>query len=301
MQTGLAVLSALQGEQPRLHSLGKPRRDVQPPTPLFGERALWLPEPRAIVVGDLHVGLESDLRLAGVTIPSQTERMRARLAKLVERTGAKRIIVIGDLKHRIPYSTRQEERELPGFFADLGVDTDLVPGNHDVDLAGLVDIDIHEPEGIRLDEVGLLHGHTWPDEDVMRARVVVMCHNHPAVMLVDELGHRHKEACWVRARFTGAARAKWPQLPEAAELIVMPAFNELTGGTAFNAPEGEKLLGPLLNNAMVDVDGARLWTVDGVELGTIGSLRKYGDDTKRVWRSGGKRTKRTKRKPGWIE
>lgn len=273
------------------------------PTPLFGERALWLPEPRAIVVGDLHVGLESDLRLAGVTIPSQTARMRTRLSALIERTGTQRIIVIGDLKHRIPYSTRQEVQELPGFFAGLGVRVDLVPGNHDVDLAGLIDLaEVHPPEGIRLGEVGLLHGHTWPADEVMRARVIVTCHNHPAIMLVDELGHRHKEACWVRTKFTSTAHEKYPHLPEGADFIVMPAFNELTGGTAFNAPEGERLLGPLLNNQMVDVDGARVWTVDGVELGTIASLRRYGDDSKRVWRSGKGRSKKApKRKPGWID
>jgi len=268
------------------------------PQPLFGERALHLPDQRAIVVGDLHVGLESDLRKAGVNLPSQTERMRTRLAALLQATDARRIIVIGDLKHRIPYSTRQEEIELPVFFRGLPADVDLVPGNHDVDLAGLIDIDIHEADGIRLGDVGLLHGHTWPNEDVMRARTVVMCHNHPAVMLVDELGHRHKEPCWVRARFTDEAREKYPLLPPDAELIVMPAFNELTGGTALNAREGESLLGPLLTRDMVDVDAARLFTVDGVDLGTIDQLKRFTrDEDKRVRRSSAKQ----KRRPGWIE
>jgi uncharacterized protein len=56
----------------------------------------------------------------------------------------------------------------------------------------------------------------------------------------------------------------------------MPAFNELTGGTAFNAEEGARLMGPLFTQGLVDVEGARVWTLDGVDLGTIGALRRYG-------------------------
>lgn len=251
---------------------------MRPPVPVFGERALHLPDDATLVVGDLHVGLESDLRQMGINLPSQTERMRKRLLDLLASTGATRLVVIGDLKHRIPYSTQQEAQELPRFFDGFPASVELVRGNHDVDLWGLLDVDVHEPEGIRVGDAGLLHGHTWPSQEVMGASTIVTCHNHPAVALVDELGHRHKEACWVRAGFTPAARERYPTLPEDAKLIVMPAFNELTGGTAFNAPEGERLLGPLFGNGFVDVLGARLWTVDGMDLGTIGSLRRHGED-----------------------
>lgn len=265
--------------------------------PLFGERALHLPAERAVIVGDVHVGLETDLHRKGVTLPSQTRRMRERLLKILAETQAERLIVIGDLKHRIPFSTRQEIRELPWFFEDFPARVELVPGNHDVDLDGLLAVQIHPSEGIRAGDVGLLHGHTWPSPEVMAAPVVVTCHNHPAVLLVDELGHRHKEAAWVRAPFLPAARERYPMLPEEAQLIVMPAFNELTGGTAFNAPEGERLLGPLFGNNLVDVDAARVWTVDGVDLGTIGALRRHGEEPKRAAR----RAAKSGRRAGWID
>lgn len=266
--------------------------------PLFGERALHLVDEATVVVGDLHVGLETELRAKGVNLPSQTERMRARLRAILQRTGARRLVIIGDLKHRIPFSTRQEARELPSFFRGFPAEVELVPGNHDVDLEGLIDIVVQPAEGVVVGGVGLLHGHTWPSVEVMRAKTVVTCHNHPAVMLMDELGHRHKEACWVRASFTPRVRERYADLPHDAELIVMPAFNELTGGTAFNAREGKDLLGPLFGNGMVDVENARLWTVDGVDLGTVAALRRFTrDEEKRVRRSGAKE----KRRPGWIE
>lgn len=268
-------------------------------TPVFGERALHLPAHATLVVGDLHVGLESDLRQAGVNLPSQTHRMRERLARLLRETGATRLVVIGDLKHRIPYSTRQEAQELPRFFEDLPARVELVRGNHDVDLEGLLDVEMHPADGIRIGEVGLLHGHTWPSDEVMRARLVVTCHNHPAVMLVDELGHRHKEPAWIRATFTPAARERYHDLPADATLLVMPAFNELTGGTAFNAAEGERLLGPLFGNDLVATADARVVTVDGVDLGTVGALRRYGEEKKPSSRHAKARAGR--RKPGWID
>lgn len=273
----------------------------EPAIPLFGERALHVPAAGAVVVGDLHVGLESDLRQAGVNIPSRTHQMRERLRALVARTDAARLIVIGDLKHRIPYATRQERHELPGFFQGVGAaNVELVPGNHDVGYEEHLDIEVHPAAGIRTKGgVALLHGHTWPADDIMdeTTRVVVTCHNHPAVMLVDALGHRHKEAAWVRATFTAKARERYPKLAPDAQFLVMPAFNELTGGTAFNAPEGEKPLGPLFGNAMVDLENARLWTVDGVDLGTVRALRKYGGEA----RDGRKPKMFGKKRPGWID
>ncbi|MEA3200463.1 MAG: uncharacterized protein QOE90_1891 [Thermoplasmata archaeon] len=271
---------------------------AQRPIPLFGERALHLPEAGAVALGDVHVGLESDLRQAGIHLPSQTETMRARIERILARTGARRLIVIGDLKHKVPYSTSQEIRELPWFFRGLPAKVELVPGNHDVDLGGLLDVEAHDATGILAGDVALLHGHAWPNPDIMTARTVVTCHNHPAVLLMDELGHRHKEPAWIRATFTDAARKEWPQLPPDAEMVVMPAFNELTGGTAFNALEGQRLLGPFFGNDLLDVEGARVYTLDGVELGTVGSLKRFGDDNEK----GRKRRERyQKRKAGWIE
>jgi putative SbcD/Mre11-related phosphoesterase len=269
---------------------------------VFGERALHIPSARAVAVGDLHVGLESELRQSGVHLPSQTERMRDRLLTILYETQAQRLIVIGDLKHKVPYSTRQEIRELPTFFRGFPAKVELIPGNHDVDLGGLLDVEVHEATGILAGgDTALLHGHTWPDEGIMSASTVVTCHNHPAVLLMDELGHRHKEPAWIRAAFTDEARKLYPKLPADAQLIVMPAFNELTGGTAFNALEGQKLLGPIFANKLVDVESARVFTVDGVDLGTVGGLKRFGDDNERGRKRRDRFADRDARRRGWIE
>ncbi|HVL49784.1 MAG TPA: metallophosphoesterase [Candidatus Thermoplasmatota archaeon] len=266
--------------------------------PRFGERALLLESggERVVVVGDLHVGLESDLKRSGLHIPSQTGRMRSRLGAIVRETMPDRLVVLGDLKHAIAYAARQETEELEDFFLGLGVPVDLVPGNHDADIPVLAGVEVHPATGIRVGEAALLHGHTWPSDRVMDgARLVAFCHNHPAVLLVDELGHRHKEPCWIRAPFAEAARERWPTLDPDARAIAIPAFNDLVGGVAFNALEGEHPLGPLLANGLVDLDAGRLYTLDGVDLGTLADMREFGAarETERKPRA----RRRARRKP----
>ncbi|HWG90972.1 MAG TPA: metallophosphoesterase [Candidatus Thermoplasmatota archaeon] len=256
-------------------------------TPIFEERAFLLPEGPSIVIGDLHVGLEGELRRAGIHLPSQTFRMKQRIERLVEATGAKRLIIIGDLKHTIPTSSFQEALELARFFDGLPLQVDLVKGNHDVDMGYLPPhVTVHDGPGIRVGHVGLLHGHTWPAPEVMAAPVVLSCHNHPMVLLLDALGHRHKEPAWVRAKFSDRIREKYPEANPEARFVVMPAFNDLLGGVAFNAVEGSELLGPLFGNGMVDVGSARLYTLDGVDLGTLQDLKSFGDAVEKPKRRG---------------
>ena len=56
----------------------------------------------ALVVADLHIGIEEELREKGVEIPSRAEVMGRRLVDLASRTGATDLIVLGDVKHLVP-------------------------------------------------------------------------------------------------------------------------------------------------------------------------------------------------------
>ncbi|HVL87711.1 MAG TPA: metallophosphoesterase [Candidatus Thermoplasmatota archaeon] len=262
-------------------------------TPAVPERALVLHgDEDVLLVGDLHVGLEVELRQEGLRLPSQTERMRERLARLLDENGCHRLAILGDLKHTITHASGVESAALVRLFEGLDVPVDLVPGNHDADLPELPPhVTKHPATGMRLGDVGISHGHTWPSADVLAASVVVTCHNHPHVSLVDELGHRHKEPCWVRGPFSRAARERFPDLPRGAKFVVMPNFNDLLGGVAFNALEKEEYLGPLLRNGVFDVEKAKIHTVDGIDLGTVASLRRYaatGQGRRRL-RAGGRR------------
>src|SRR5918994_245534 len=67
---------------------------------LLAERALWWPNASTLVVADLHWGKASTFRAAGIPIPiGTTSDDLARLDSALTRTGARRMVVLGDLFH----------------------------------------------------------------------------------------------------------------------------------------------------------------------------------------------------------
>jgi putative SbcD/Mre11-related phosphoesterase len=226
----------------------------------------------ALCVGDLHIGIETDMRFRGIVVPSQTHRMEQELNDLAD--GVDRLVIIGDVKHQVPGSTRQEHVEVPRFFNSLlnyYPRIDLVKGNHDANIERMLPsrVTVHDQGGMVLGDVGFVHGHVWPSTEVMRCRLLVMGHNHPAVIFEDGLHHNHVERCWVRCRFRGGG-GRYASVPE--EAIMIPAFNRSLGGGPVNL-EGPHMLGPLLSNELLDLENGQVYLMDGVFLGTVSSLR----------------------------
>jgi DNA ligase-associated metallophosphoesterase len=101
---------------------------------LMSERALYWPGTSTLVVADLHWGKASTFRATGIPVPiGTTSDDLARLDSALQRTGARRLVVLGDLFHakagRIASHTLAELRRwrsLAGTFEIL-----LVRGNHD--------------------------------------------------------------------------------------------------------------------------------------------------------------------------
>jgi len=227
---------------------------------------------RAICVGDLHVGLESELRSKGVHVPSQTHRMERELISLSP--GHDRIILLGDIKNKVPGSSQQEYAEIPRLFRALQrhyEHVDVVRGNHDTNIEDFLPpgVAVHPSTGFTIGDVGFVHGHTWPSPEVMSRRTLVMAHNHPTVALEDSLGNISKEPCWVRFPVTEQPPGRYVDVPE--EVIMMPAFNRSLGGSPVNI-SGGKLLGPLFSDGFLDLRQGKVYLTDGIYLGTIGSL-----------------------------
>lgn len=122
------------------------------PAPVPGEPALYEPATRTLVLADLHYGHEVELLRGGVWVPSKARERTRRVVELIEATGAQRLVLNGDLKHLIPFSHRRERSELSNLFATLirvGVTLEVVPGNHDGNLAPHLPPKtvLHPPEG----------------------------------------------------------------------------------------------------------------------------------------------------------
>jgi putative SbcD/Mre11-related phosphoesterase len=247
--------------------------------PVPNERALVVEEEGRItlVAADLHLGIERRMAGEGWHMPSSTDGIVGRLIALVEAHEASVLVLVGDIKDSIHTASAQEESELPraiGQLADAVEEIHLVKGNHDGDLEAWVPyrkhLTVHGGRGVRLGSMGLCHGHTWPDRDVMAGRLLVLAHNHPSVEFVDKLGQRLREPAWFRTRLVpGAADERYGEVDP--EVILMPPFNTLLTGTPLNRP-GYEGLGPLLVRGFVDLANADVYLVDGIHLGRLGSL-----------------------------
>jgi uncharacterized protein len=229
---------------------------------------------RVLVVADLHLGLEHELWLGGVSIPSQTEKILAGLLGFLAEIKPDRLLLLGDIKHNVPRTSWQEKREIPEFLRRLcdRVMVEIVPGNHDSNLADMapLGVRVRSSSGFVLDGVGYFHGHTWPDEKVMRAKALVTGHLHPAIRLVDPLGHSSSRPVWAKTRLLSRAVQEHYGFAGESEIVIAPAFNHLCGGLPLNEPV-EEMRGPLL--AMADWENARLYLLDGTDLGTLAEIK----------------------------
>jgi uncharacterized protein len=238
----------------------------------------------SLVIADVHLGIEYDLYYSGINIPSQIAKRLERIKAYVKETGPDRIILLGDIKHNVPRTSFQEEDEVPMFLSELAKHAlvDIIPGNHDGGIERLIprnpDIKLHDSRGAIIDGVAYFHGHTWPDISILKCKNWVMSHNHPAVKLTDSIGHTITRQAWIRARLDKVpVTANYGEEFEWSdpEVFIVPSFNELCGGIAFNESWHDDLLGPLFTSKAVKLEEAEVYLLDGTYMGTLDGLRKY--------------------------
>ena len=237
----------------------------------------------ALVIADYHAGIERGLRYErGVELDSNASHRRTRLRQLLKDTDPDRLIFLGDVGHSIGNPGSIETTEVRTLLKMVlrQVPVTLVRGNHDSEL--LVDIDTDSldaehslrttsPHGTTLGNVGFIHGHTWPDRSLLEADRICMGHEHPNVRLSDAVGGERKEKAWVRGelRLSGLtahfAELDYTHPDQLPELIIFPAFNTRSGGTAVNN-NPDTFLAPYLPSCL-DTTGTEAYRLDGTRLG----------------------------------
>ncbi|MFB6104336.1 MAG: metallophosphoesterase [Halobacteriaceae archaeon] len=225
---------------------------------------------RALVIADYHAGIEAALRAAGVELASGGSDRRERVLSLLRSTGADRLLVVGDLGHTIGAPDGSELEELETLVDALSVPVTLVPGNHDAGLGAALDIEVTAADGVRRGDIGFVHGHSWPSAEVLTAPVVCVGHEHPMVRLEDEVGGSHVDRVWLRGALdpTPFGKHGTPVPEDPGELVVIPAFNDRSGGTWVNV-EDQEFLAPFLPDALPT---GHAYLLDGTDLGPFRNL-----------------------------
>ena len=238
--------------------------------PVHGSAALHLVDESALILSDLHYGVEAEMLRGGVWVPNRSTGRTEKVLKLIKQTKSKRLILLGDVKHQVPHNSKQQRTDLEQFFMAVNrvAKVEIVPGNHDGGLEDIIpsEVKFHKSDGFVIGEIGMVHGHAWPSQEVMNSKILVMGHEHPALSFRDRLDKLHSEPCWLRAPMLEHER--YDKVPE--QLIVMPAFGELAGRTMNREPL--KGLGPVLRNGLADLAKARVETLEGLDFGELGNL-----------------------------
>lgn len=212
-----------------------------------------------LVVADLHNGIEHAQFKKGVRIESDTKKKLARIKKLLERTKPEKLIILGDLKHNVPVTSKQEQMEIPGFLSELKRCVDdviITKGNHDGGIERLI------PPGIVLTDefiecgIGYFHGHKKASEDLLSQQIIVCAHTHPSIVLKDI--RKDLRQVW----------AEGPLKNRGGKVIIVPAFDELAKGSPLNLSEP---LGNFLKNE-VELGSLELYLSDGSYLGSLEDL-----------------------------
>jgi metallophosphoesterase superfamily enzyme len=143
-----------------------------------------------LVIADLHLGIEADLARHGIHFKSRSRQRQQKVISCIRETDPDIVLLLGDVKHSIPQTTRQEYRELPDLLSSLrGLSRlMLMPGNHDIGIERFLDEgELLSKEGALVDGTGYLHGHTYPDVS-LQEHLIICGHHHPLVCLRDEVG-----------------------------------------------------------------------------------------------------------------
>lgn len=233
-------------------------------------------EKNVLAVADLHLGIESELDDHGLHFRSRTRERRERIEACIRETCPDLLILLGDLKHGVSFTSRQEFREIPEFIDLLRslVPLRLVPGNHDGGIERFFEPDeVLAKEGVVIDGAGYVHGHMYPDVS-LAGKLIIAGHHHPMVCLMDEVGCALRSPAYLFSPLNeeclGFPLADGDH--KGSRVIFMPSFNELTGYDLMRTVE--KPFSPL-SRCMIPGE-AEVLLPDGTFLGPLKALEGYG-------------------------
>jgi hypothetical protein len=239
---------------------------------------LLIPKERLLCIADLHLGLEHELYAMGITIPPQRQKFEELLRRLFRKTKAKVLVLLGDVKHKVPGMSFRELREVPELVKWISerVDVHITLGNHDAGIKEILPskVKVHPASGFKLGNYGFFHGHAWPSKDLLACDYLFMGHVHPAIELKDALGYRSIEQVWAKGKLDKQLVKKRYKVLAIGnlEVTILPAFNPLLGGVTLNTTPNQELIGPLLKKKFLKLKELQLHLLDGTFVGKVADL-----------------------------
>jgi uncharacterized protein len=191
---------------------------------LLAERALYWPQRKTLLVADLHLGKAATFRAAAIPLPSGTTGgTLCRLSDAIIRSGAERLIVLGDLFHaRSGRSPRTLDTIEAWHRHHAELEIVLVRGNHDLHAGD-------PPDGWRIRCVDGPQGDgpfVYRHEPIPAADGYVLAgHLHPAALLNGR----------------GRQSLTLPCFHFAPNVGTLPAFGDFTGSAVIRPTGADRV------------------------------------------------------------
>lgn len=190
---------------------------------LLPERALFWPREGAMLIADAHLGKAAAFRAAAIAVPEAvTAADLARLDRAIQRTGAQRLVILGDLLHARAGRTPAVLDAVAAWCARRPyLELLLVRGNHDQGAGdpppgwGVRCVD----EPFQWGPFALCHR-----PEAAHSGYALAGHLHPAVALTGPGRQRERLACFLVG-------------PRGA---ILPAFGSFTGAATVSPRPGER-------------------------------------------------------------
>lgn len=189
----------------------------------LGERALYWPAGRALLLADLHLGKADVFRRAGIAVPrGGTAHDLQRVQGLITRYDCRQLWILGDIVHGPIQAAEWLTQWQAWRAAHAQLAVHLIRGNHD--RAAAIDA-LHVT----------VHDHS---QSLGPFR---LAHEPDAVAAADDTahllcGHLHPQAS------LAGLRRRWPAFWLRPGLTVLPAFSHFTAGMTPTMECGDQLL-----------------------------------------------------------
>ncbi|MEO1007100.1 MAG: ligase-associated DNA damage response endonuclease PdeM [Planctomycetota bacterium] len=219
---------------------------------LMPERCVHWPEHNWLLAADLHWGKCQAFRDAGAPLPRGVlDADLAQLTAALARTGAARLVVLGDLIHARAALSEAIVDDVRRWRAETTVEIALVPGNHDRGLARTTgakhwaigerrlldawDIELLPPY-VEVGSISLVHE---PPRDPaagpsaqcpVPSAHTIAGHLHPMLRLGGRQERLRLPAFWEQSRGDAAGST-----------LVLPAFSRFADGASIAPGEGDRL------------------------------------------------------------
>ena len=217
----------------------------------------------ALVVTDLHIGVEIELRRKGINIPSQSEKFVEMIYEAKEKTNAKNLIILGDLKHKVPVSSVSELEKVKYFLEEVSkrLKVTICKGNHDDLIEKIVEdikeVKVYGARGFKMGDYGFFHGHAWPFSSLWEAKTWIV--GHLQAFVETSLKTKKKVE---KVVIKGVPKVKRGNLKE---IIILPSLNDFVGGIDISKfkPSG------FLFERLIDFEKSSVYLLDNTFLGNI--------------------------------